>query len=189
MWWEWLCVGVVGAAVLSVVWTSLRVGISPMPSSAKARAQIVALLEAHASFPRMGVFSLDAAPRVLDVGSGWGHLTIAIARHFPNVQVVGIECSWVPWAISRLWARLAGLQSTRLHLKRGDVHEEALPPCDAVVCYLFPKGMQALQHKLEAEVPPGTLVISHTFAIPSWTPIETCVLFDLYRSPVYVYRR
>jgi hypothetical protein len=57
-----------------------------------------------------------------------------------------------------------------------------------VVCYLFRGGMQQLAPKLSAELKPGALVLSNTFALPGWTPEATVVVDDLWKSPVYRYR-
>lgn len=57
-----------------------------------------------------------------------------------------------------------------------------------MVCYLCPGGMTRVRGKLEAELRPGALVISNTFAMPDWSPEHTITLDDLHRTPVYRYR-
>ena len=63
-----------------------------------------------------------------------------------------------------------------------------LHDADLIVCYLFPGGMSKLKPKLEEELKPGTVVISNTFAIAGWTPVEVFHANDIYRSPIYVYK-
>ena len=58
-----------------------------------------------------------------------------------------------------------------------------------IVCYLFPKGMEKLSKKLEKELKPGTLVISHTFALPGWKPFKTLDVDDLYYTKIYFYQK
>ncbi|MCG8323473.1 MAG: hypothetical protein MI921_28515, partial [Cytophagales bacterium] len=60
---------------------------------------------------------------------------------------------------------------------------------DVVVCYLCPDIMRRLAPKLEDELRGGSMVISSTFAVPGWQPVDTITLNDLYQSKVYVYRK
>ena len=48
--------------------------------------------------------------------------------------------------------------------------------------------MTELKPKLEAELRPGALVLSNTFAVPGWQPVATRTADDMYRSAVYLYR-
>ena len=49
--------------------------------------------------------------------------------------------------------------------------------------------MKRLKEKLEAELKPGTLVISNTFAIPGWAYEKMLEVDDLYRTKIYLYKR
>ena len=64
-----------------------------------------------------------------------------------------------------------------------------LRDADLIVCYLFPGGMEKLKPKLEAELNPGTIVISNTFAISEWKAMQILHANDLYHSPIYVYKK
>ncbi len=49
--------------------------------------------------------------------------------------------------------------------------------------------MEELAARLPDEVGPDTLVLTHTFRMPGWTPrAETTLKDDPFRTPVYVYR-
>ena len=56
-----------------------------------------------------------------------------------------------------------------------------------IVCYLFPDAMQTLVSKFERELEPGTLVLSNTFAIKAWRPVDEMTAKDQYASKVYLY--
>ncbi|MDP6573208.1 MAG: hypothetical protein QGI06_06820 [Rhodospirillales bacterium] len=71
---------------------------------------------------------------------------------------------------------------------RADFHEARLHGAGLVVCYLHPGAMERLRPKLEAELTPGALVLSNTFAMPRWRPVAVAEAEDFYRSKVYLYR-
>ena len=45
--------------------------------------------------------------------------------------------------------------------------------------------MSRLRAKFEAELPPGAVVLTHTFAVPGWVPETSIRAPDLYRTLVY----
>ena len=75
----------------SVVWSTLRFHISPMPSSPRARRAILSWIPA------------DTTGEIFELGAGWGSLAIPIARQCAHAHVVACEGSPVPyrWLRSR----------------------------------------------------------------------------------------
>ena len=170
---EWLALALVVLAGASLVYFTLRTGISPMPSN---RLQRAAILAAAGETP---------GP-IYELGAGWGTLAFALADRFPHAQVIAFELSWVPFAVMRL--RQALRPRKNLTLRRLDFLRAPLGQAQLLVCYLFRGGMQALKSKLEQEAAPGARLITHTFAVHGWTPQAEQTLGDLYRTRVYVYR-
>jgi len=171
-------IGIIAAclcAVLSIVIHTQINGISPMPSSRKARAMILRL--AH---------ELTTGGTIVDLGSGWGGLCAALSRSFPDSTVIGYENSWVPWLFSA--AMQACLRRDNLRFARSDFFNAPLNTADLVICYLYPGGMTKLAPKFERELKPGAIVISNTFAVPEWKPETIVESGDMYRTRVYVYR-
>ena len=123
---------------------------------------------------------------IIDLGSGWGTLIFALARQYPQRQVIGYELSWLPWAFSRIYKTIFGLSN--LSILRKNFLTAERPEADLLVCYLHPKGMLALHNKLAEEQQSNTLLISSTFALPESDPIQTLRLDDLYNTPIYIYR-
>lgn len=157
----------------SVVFFTLRLGISPMPSSRRAvRALLSVLPEA-----------LEG--EVHELGAGWGTLAFALADRFPRAQVVAWELSWVPFSMCWLRQRLA--PRSNLLLRRGDFFAHDFCGASAVVCYLYTGAMERLGPKLARELPASAAVVSQTFALRGWLPEHTLVLDDLYRTRVYRY--
>lgn len=166
----------------SLVWSTLRSGMSPMPSSRPAVAAVLAAIDATEAEP-------DAGP-IVDLGSGWGHLVFAVARQYPERQVAGYELSWLPWAVSLLIARLRGLENLRLY--RRDfltaAEQGELTQFHTALTYLHGPGMSRLQQALRVQRGNLTWLISNNFAMPGWTPYRRWQLRDFYRSPLYLYR-
>jgi hypothetical protein len=168
------------AAAVSILAGTLRTGISPMPTLPAVRRTLLAALPPP---ERVG-----AGP-VHELGAGWGGLALALARRYPAARVVAHELSALPWAVCALRARLAGLGPQRLAVHRADFLAASLADARLVVCYLDPANMTALRPRFEAQLPPGALVVSSTFAVPGWQPSAVRHAADWQRSPVYVYER
>ncbi|RYV02138.1 hypothetical protein SOPP22_11280 [Shewanella sp. OPT22] len=160
-------------AVFSIVWSTLKTGISPMMSSSKARDAMLDELE------------LEKEGAVIDLGSGWGTLVIPLAKKYPNKQIVGYELSWLPWLVSIILKYSLRLDNLTIHRK--DFRNAELNTASNIICYLFPGAMIALQEKLEKKVFNKVTIVSNTFALPSYKPTKITKLNDFYRSPIYVY--
>lgn len=183
---------VVFLAMLSIVYRSLRNGISPMPASAAVRrvaARELALLLAAGGKGQQGV--------IVEAGSGWGNLACALASAAGGRLIIGVENSLLPLVVSRLVLWLGKLlpprvqkpaPETPISYVRGDLYAYPYETADVVVCYLYPGAMQRLDPLLAAKLRPGAAVISLCFALPNWKPVRTVVCSDLYRTKVYVYR-
>ncbi len=167
-----LVVAVLALAVtLSIVWTTIRVGISPMPSSGPALRAMVDLIPPEVS------------GQAVDLGSGWGQLAIALKTRRPGLEVTGYERSPIPWAWARAWAWLRR-HPVRFH--RRDLFEADLGAVRVVVCYLCPELMERLARELR-QLTPGTIIVSNTFRLPGWAPDEVVELRDLHGTRVYRY--
>lgn len=158
----------------SIVWYTVRIGISPMPSSAKATAAMLQIMP-----PRV-------VGTIYEMGAGWGGMGIALARKYPDRAVVGYELSPIPARFAQIRARLFGVAN--IEFRRADFMAADLRDAGLVVCYLFPGGMKTLTSKLTKELADGTTVVSNTFRLPNWQADETITLSDIYKTPVYRYQ-
>ena len=149
-------------------------GISPMPSSKKAR-QAMLQLTADTG---------DGA--ILELGSGWGNLLIALALAYPQRNIVGYELSFFPWLISKMIIKVRGIKNIQLQ-RKNFIHAD-LTEASVIVCYLYPGAMTKLEKKLKAEKSELNYLISNSFFLPSYQPSKTIQLNDFYKSNVYLYR-
>ena len=128
-WYEYAAVIVTCLTAISLVYSTLKTGISPMPSSLAARKAILTL-------------SHDLNGPIYELGSGWGGLAAALSRAHPQRHVIGIELSWLPWLYATAIRKLVG--PNNLEFKRGDFLNVDLSSAATIVCYLHPKGMDNL---------------------------------------------
>jgi hypothetical protein len=158
----------------SIIFYSLKYGISPMPSTFKAQQAILSAIP------------VDITGNILELGSGWGSLAFPMAKKFPACRIQAYEISPIPWMFSLFIQRLIGYKN--LVIKRENFFYLSFQQASVIVCYLYPQAMIRLKNKFEKELIPGTIVISHTFAIPGWTPFKQIRLNDLYHTLIYIYK-
>ena len=166
---------------LSIVWSTLALGISPMPSSRKARQAMLQLIDGTGG----------GTGSIFELGCGWGSLLIPLAKIYPQRIIVGYELSLIPWLVTLLRVKILGLKNVNLY--RQNFLDADLTDASVIFCYLFPEGMKALEHKLrknEWSLKNGklTYLISHNFSFKSYNPITIIKLDDLYKSPIYLYK-
>jgi len=168
-----LAVTALGALV--TIGFQLRTGVAPVPAGRAERADVVALMR------RAG---LAGAPRIYELGSGWGDLALSLARAFPEAQVVGVELSPLPWAVARLRAR----GQPNLEIRRGDLFALDLRDADAVTCHLMMRPMGRLAEKLDRQLRPGTPVAALSFWFRGRAPAATLQSSLGLRGAVALYR-
>jgi hypothetical protein len=159
---------------ISIVGFSLYYGISPMPSSKKARKGMLSLIPA-------------GCKTIFELGSGWGHLAFTLSRDLPDVSIHAFEASPIPWLISILAQKM--LRRTNLTIKRKNFYNISFKEADCIVCYLYPGAMGKLEKKFNKGLKPGTYVITNTFSIPGWVPCDELEVDDLYKSRLFCYKK
>ncbi len=167
----------------SIVYSTLTLGISPMPSSKKARQAMVQLSDALGH--EVGIETDIGVGPLLELGSGWGSLLIPLAKKYPQREVVGFELSIMPWFITLILIKVMGLKNIKVYRK--NFLKADLMGASVIFCYLFPGGMKALADKFNSEDAWPEFLISNNFSLPSGKPIKVIELDDVYKSPVYLY--
>ncbi|MDA8384392.1 MAG: hypothetical protein M0037_15310 [Betaproteobacteria bacterium] len=128
----------------------------------------------------------DRTPTFVDLGSGLGGVLLGMARLVPDGAYTGVENAPLLYVASRLRLALRGARACRVLRQSFWAHR--LTDYDVVYAYLSPVPMKALWEKVCAEMRPGTLFVSNSFAVPDaqWSlcvPIE-----DWTGSVLYLYR-
>lgn len=161
------------ALLLIVMVDSIRLGITPTPSSPCSRKKILELIDP------------ETEGKIYELGSGWGGLALKIAKKCPKSQVFAYDNALIPWLFSKGVEKFYPLPN--LIFSRENFIKVSLNEAQVIICYLYPAIMVQLKKKFIEELKPGTLIISHTFAIPNWSPTDVYSLNDLYKTPIYVY--
>ena len=172
----WVLIFALAAIAAVFAWT-LMTGSPPTPTSRAVRRTILATLPAR--------LPGDQAAEVYELGAGWGGLALAMARRYPDRQIIGMELSPLPWLVSLILTALN--RPANLTLRRADFLNADLSGASLVVCYLSADVLARLRPQLERQLRPGALIVSNTFAIEGWRPLESHAARDIYKSPVYLY--
>lgn len=112
--------------------------------------------------------------RVYDLGCGKAHFLVYAAKKFGAIGV-GYELTLYPY----LWSRVRILlNKVNVVVFRKNFFDVNLKEADVVFCYLFPKIMKKLEPKFEAELRPGSRVVSYSFKLPNRKPDKEIVTND-----------
>ncbi len=158
----------------SIIIHSIINGISPMPSSGRAKKRIIETIN-----------SIPPGGRIYELGSGWGSIIFPMAGRFPESEITAIENSPVPYLFSKCLGYIFFYRN--LIISRENFYEVPLLNADVIFTYLHPNGMKRLKEKFEKELKKNTVVISNTFAVPGWKPVKVNEVSDMYHSKLYVY--
>ena len=157
--------------MLAIYWSAYRTQVPLYLSSDKVWHALEGLL------PETGF-------RFIDLGSGLG----GVLKHLASVRsdgfFQGIEYAPLPFLIGRL--RCMSLQNCKVNW--GSLWDCNLAEYDVVFAYLSPVPMERLMFKARAEMRPGTLFISSTFAVPEQAPDSRIRVDDIHGSTLLVWR-
>lgn len=128
---------------------------------------------------------VPAGAAVIDLGSGLGGMLAFLSRQRPEGRYVGVETAPLPFLLGWIRAQFGG---GRYAIRWNSLWKVDLRAFDVAYAYLSPVPMTALWLKVQAEMRPGTLFISNTFAVPGVEPWQVVQLDDLHHSKLYLYR-
>lgn len=178
--------------LLAVYWSTFRTQVPLYLSSNKVWRALEAQLPAPHPIPSPGAGG-GGKPnfRFIDLGSGLGGVLTHLARARPDGHYSGVESAPLPFLWSWLRIRLGGYRNC--NVQWGSIWDDKLAACnlaqyDVVFAYLSPVPMERLWRKARAEMRPGTVFISSTFAVPGQTPHDAVQMDDLHRSTLLIWR-
>lgn len=177
--WVWICVCLLGGLFLIKFLYLITTGWA-LPVTRGA-------LFTPTSSVRIKAF-LEAVPMhsqelFLDLGCGDGRVLREASWRY-GVRALGFEVNLLAY----LAAKILNFGTKGVQIRRRNFWGEHLSHGDVVFCYLFPDVMESLAKKLEAELHPGSRVISCNFPLPGWHPVR--ILHpdsERYGDPIYIY--
>lgn len=98
----------------------------------------------------------------VDLGCGLGGPLAHLARTRPELRLLGVEASPLTWLVA--WLRC--LPHPQVRVRFGSLWTMDLATQDVAYAFLSPEPMPELWAKVRREMRPGTLLLSHTFAVP-----------------------
>ena len=155
-----------------IAYYSWKTGISPMPSSPRARKAILSLIP------------LNFSGTVYELGSGWGSLSIPLAKKFKNAKIVAFELSLIPYLWSKLIIKLLRLEN--IELKQLDFMSIKWNNADIITCYLYPAAMRKISKKLKLDKV-NAIIISNSFHLPGHKANKELIIKSIFSSSIYLY--
>lgn len=162
------------AGLLLVYWNSARGGVPLYLTNAVTRDRLYDLLPQGENFT------------FLDVGSGLGGTLLNLAGRRREGRFDGVESAPIPFALA--WLRRRFRRPPNVHLAWGDLWKRNFSGYDVVYAFLSPVPMESLFRKVRAEMRPGTLFISNTFAVPGVEADTVIHVADRRRTRLHVWR-
>lgn len=157
--------------ILIIVIQSLYIGISPMPSSITSSKKILEFL-------------LTVEDEIIvDLGSGFGTLSIFLAKNLPNKRIIAYEISFLPYIISIFFKYLLNIKNLNFYRENfltQDLKNKIL------VCYLFPKAMEEFETKILNDNI-RTTILSSTFAFRKIKPKNVLKCESFIKRSIFVY--
>ena len=119
---------------------------------------------------------------LLDLGSARGGFARAISVYCPNLEVIGLDDSW----IRVIYSRLASIFYKNIRFLKQDIFFANLSAADFIYIYLPKEFMPKLESKLRKELKSGGLIITYRVNFTDWQPAE---VYDLPKSEkLYIYK-
>ncbi|MGH8727544.1 MAG: SAM-dependent methyltransferase [Burkholderiales bacterium] len=113
----------------------------------------------------------EVGPDVIyDLGSGDGRIVITAAKKH-GARGVGVDIDPERIKEARENAEAAGV-ADRVEFREDDLFKIDFSEATVVTLYLLPEINLRLRPKLWSELKPGTRVVSHSFDMGDWAPLE-----------------
>lgn len=132
------------------------------------------------------IISEQKATSFVDLGSGMGGVVTFLADAHPGLRARGVETAPLVFLASRIRLMLRRLPNAEFAYR--SIWDEDLSAHDVVYCFLSPVPMPRMFLKAKAEMRPGTLFVSNSFAVPDVEPDAVVEVDDTRKTRLYLYR-
>jgi SAM-dependent methyltransferase len=139
----------------------------------------------------LALAQINANSVVYDLGCGDGRIVIAAAKKY-GARGVGIDLDAELVQTARVMAKIEGVEDL-VEFWMGDATQADIRPATVVALYLLPESNALLRDRLEQQLRPGAVVVSHNYIIPGWEAKEfkreTVKTEDGQEHRIFLYRR
>lgn len=130
------------------------------------------------------VIERERSTSLIELGAGIGSVVVPLATRHPHLKITALEHAPLPWLILRWRCRTLG----NVEIVRQNLWQHDLAPYPIAFAFLSPLVMARLAAKVNAEMKPGSVLISSSFPIPNWPSDITSTLDDRRQTRLYGYR-
>ncbi len=134
---------------------------------------------------------IDQSDILYDLGCGDGRIVITAAKKY-GIRGVGIDIDPTRISESNANALYAGVEDF-VEFQLQDVMKVNFSEATVIMVYLLPKSLGLLRPLFETMLAPGTIIVSHNYAIPGWEHKEIDYAYLEHDEEsfhtVYVYRK
>jgi SAM-dependent methyltransferase len=114
------------------------------------------------------LLDLQAGERFVELGCGDGRFCTFLAST-TQAEIVGVELSVFQYLVAKLRAKFfRNTNGNHAVVEFGNAFSKNLSSFDAVYLFLMPDAYEKIRPKLEAELKPGTRVVSYVWPISKW---------------------
>jgi hypothetical protein len=132
--------------------------------------------------------ALKSGDVLMDLGAGDGRILDRALERIPEIRAIGYEGSFGVWVLAKV--RHLFVRQKPVMLYKNFLIEN-VSDASVVFLYLSVDMMKRLKPKLEAELRPGSRVVSHAFLMHGWEPVKTeSITMPFFgKTNVYLYQR
>ena len=155
--------------VLNIVYCKYKQGIGPTASSRKVKKYLFSILPNK----------VDGD--IVELGCGWGGLISLLKKKYPKHKIFGYEQAILPFICSYL--------SHGKYVIYKDFFNANLNNSGLIICYLCRKEMQKIATDIFPYLQANCWLVTHTFELPGYSPKLKIFADDLYKTPIYLYKK
>ena len=134
---------------------------------------------------------IDKGDILYDLGCGDGRIVITAAKKY-GIRGVGVDIDPIRISESHANALYAGVEHL-VEFQQQDVMKVDFSEATILAVYLLPESLRLLRPVFETMLTPGTIVVSHNYAVPGWEHKEidyaSFVQEDKIIHTIYAYKK
>lgn len=120
--------------------------------------------------------------KLVDLGSGYGHLVKDLSKAFKSAEISGVELLRLPY----LYSKFIFHRNNRIKIIKDDLYKHDLSPYDAVVFFL--RKDHDVDDKVKNEIKKGAIVVSNNFPLKNYQPKDVKEIKDIFaKRTIYFY--